>query len=154
MDPFHKEAHNLNFVIILLVLILILMIQSCHNFAHDTTAQLSCHVQNRDLIGSLNFMQKTDVFLWDLDYQLINSLWNGLQMSIISPHHPHWQARGCLLWIYGGKKPTILSQDLMYVDYSHNTDLYNSFFFHQGTDQPIRKYIHIYGIPFGVSQIS
>ena len=28
-------------------------IQSCHNFAHATTAQLSWHVQNSDMIGWL-----------------------------------------------------------------------------------------------------
>ena len=119
---------------------------------HDSSAVVSCAKSRLDWI--VKFYAKDWCILWDLDYELINSLWNGLQMSTISPHHPRWQARGCLLWIYGGKKPTILSQDLMYVDYSHNTDLYNSFFFYHGTDQPIRKYILIYGIPFGVSQIS
>ena len=32
-----------------------IIIISCHNFAHDTTAQLSCHVQNCDMIGLIDF---------------------------------------------------------------------------------------------------
>ena len=30
-----------------------IIMKSCPNFAHDTTAELSWHVQNWDMIGSL-----------------------------------------------------------------------------------------------------
>ena len=52
---------------ILFLLILILMIQS-----GLMTAQLSWHLQNCDLIGSLGSMQEQHIFLQDLDYELIN----------------------------------------------------------------------------------
>ena len=45
-------ARNWNLVKLFFVLILI-MIQSCHNFAHVMTAELSWHVQNCDVIWSL-----------------------------------------------------------------------------------------------------
>ena len=48
-------AYHSNFVWILLAIILILMIQSGHNFAHVMTVKLSWHVQNCDLITSLFF---------------------------------------------------------------------------------------------------
>ena len=36
---------------------------SCHNFAHATTAQLSWHVQNSDIIGYLEFeLEQKNVF--------------------------------------------------------------------------------------------
>ena len=46
-------AHKWNLEDIFFALIFIVIIQSDHNFAHDTTAQLSCHVQNYDLFGCL-----------------------------------------------------------------------------------------------------
>ena len=46
----------LNLVKLSVVVILILMILSCHNFAHATTAQLSWDMQKCDLIRSLIFM--------------------------------------------------------------------------------------------------
>ena len=48
------------------------MIQSLHNFAHGTTAQLSCHVQNSDLIRFIFFMIELQIYLQDLDYEPIN----------------------------------------------------------------------------------
>ena len=39
--------------------------------AHVTTAELSWHVQNCDLIGSLFFFKGQDVFSWNLDYGLM-----------------------------------------------------------------------------------
>ena len=56
-------AHHWNLVKILFALILIFMIQSSHNFAHATTAGLSWHVQNYDLIGSVFFMEELLVFI-------------------------------------------------------------------------------------------
>ena len=55
----HKSRENS------LALILIWMIQSGHNLAHGATAQLSCHVQNCDLIESLFFMKMQGIFLQD-----------------------------------------------------------------------------------------
>ena len=49
-------------------------IHSGHNFAHATTAQLSWHVQNWDLIGSLFFKLEHHEVLWDSGYELIDSL--------------------------------------------------------------------------------
>ena len=46
-------AHNANIVNSSVAVTWKIMIQSGHNFAHDTTAQLSWHVQNYDLIRSL-----------------------------------------------------------------------------------------------------
>ena len=56
---------------------MILMIQSGHKFAHVTTAQLSWHVQNCDLVSYLFIKQKQHDFLQDLGYELINLSWNG-----------------------------------------------------------------------------
>ena len=53
--------HNCNLVKILFAQILILMIQSCHNFSHAMTAQLSWHVQNYDMIGSF-FVHESHMF--------------------------------------------------------------------------------------------
>ena len=48
-----------------------LMIQSGHKFAHVTTAQLSWHVQNWDLIESLDFNTEHVFVFQELDYNLI-----------------------------------------------------------------------------------
>ena len=53
--------HNCNLVKILFAQILILVIQSCHNFAHAMTAQLLWHVQNYDMIGSF-FVHESHIF--------------------------------------------------------------------------------------------
>ena len=57
----------------------IMMIQSGQNFAHATTAQLSWHVQNCDLIRSLESPLKVKEILWDFNYELINWELHGLQ---------------------------------------------------------------------------
>ena len=51
-DPFTKGswAHNPNLVKIFVALTWKIMIRSCHSFAHATTAMLSWHVQNSDMI--------------------------------------------------------------------------------------------------------
>ena len=64
-NPFHKGImsswlkyfENFPFVIIM-----ILRMQSGHKFAHVMTAQLSWHVQNCDLIGSLLFKYEQNYF--------------------------------------------------------------------------------------------
>ena len=61
----------------MLCLILIVIIQWVHNFAHATTAELPWHVQNCILIRSLCVAQKQPVILRDLDHELISYLWNG-----------------------------------------------------------------------------
>ena len=48
------------------------MIQSDHNVAHVTTAELSWHVQNCDLIGWLFCKQEHHISLQDLDCELIS----------------------------------------------------------------------------------
>ena len=53
------------------------MIQPCHNFAHATTAQLSWHVQNCDMIESSFSTSDWNIFLQDLDNELMNPLWDG-----------------------------------------------------------------------------
>ena len=53
------------------------MIQSVHNFAHATTAELSWHVQNCERIGPSFFSEGQVVFIQDLDWELMNRLWNG-----------------------------------------------------------------------------
>ena len=71
---------------ILLVVLMILMIQWGHKFAHVTTAQLSWHVQNYDLIGSLFVKEEQHEFSQDLHHKLINPLWDRFQMSQMKSH--------------------------------------------------------------------
>ena len=56
------QAHYPYLNIINVVFISKMMIQSGYNFAHATTAQLSWHVQNRDLIGSLEIKLRQKYF--------------------------------------------------------------------------------------------
>ena len=57
-------AHNWNLAKNFVIIILIIMLQSSHNFAHAMTAQLSWHVQNCDMIGSLFFcIRATNIFV-------------------------------------------------------------------------------------------
>ena len=73
-------AHNANLVNIELVLTWIIITQSGHNFVHATTAELSWHVQNCDLIWG---MESTFGQMWlsqDFSYELIDSLWKRLQV--------------------------------------------------------------------------
>ena len=53
------------------------MIQSSHNFAHAMTAQLSWHVQDYDLIGSLESKLEHQEFQQDFNCKLIYPLLNG-----------------------------------------------------------------------------
>ena len=64
-EPFHEGlwAQNWNLLKNLIAVIIIVMTGSGHKFAHVTTAQLSWHVQNYGLIGSLFFMSKQNDFL-------------------------------------------------------------------------------------------
>ena len=59
---------------------LILKIQSGRKFAHATTAELSWHVQNCDLILSLFPIWEQDTILENLDYELIFSVMDDLGM--------------------------------------------------------------------------
>ena len=54
------------------VFIICMMLQLGHNCANTTTALLPCHVQNWS--WSLYFMQNHQVFLHNLDYDLISSI--------------------------------------------------------------------------------
>ena len=93
LGPSHKGSwtHNPDLVDILCALILILIIQSVHKFAQVMTALLSWHVQNCGLIGSLWVTLKLRIFSQDLDYGLINGMWNGPLAF------PGWNCHDCLL---------------------------------------------------------
>ena len=76
-------AHKPNVDTILFVQILLLItMQSGHNFAYIMTAELSWHVQKYYLIWLSFFMHKQCLIIQDLDHWLINPLWNR---SLISP---------------------------------------------------------------------
>ena len=62
-----------------------IMIQSDHNFAHATTAQLSGHVQNYDQIGSLEY-QLQMLKIRDFDHELVNFLWNVFPCYLFMAH--------------------------------------------------------------------
>ena len=64
-------------------LIIILMMQSGHKFAHD--------VQNCGLIWSLLFKWVQREFLRDLDYKLINPLWNGPWAIVLEILASQWE---------------------------------------------------------------
>ena len=49
-----------------------IIIQSSHNFAHAMTAELSWHVQNCNLIGSLEWKLEQIKFSQDFNYELMN----------------------------------------------------------------------------------
>ena len=51
-----------------------IIIQSSHNFAHVTTAELSWHVQNFDLIGPGGRKLEQTELLQDFKYELLKSL--------------------------------------------------------------------------------
>ena len=74
-DHFTKGlwAYNWKLVKILLAIILIIMIQLSHDFAHATTAHLLCHLQKYDLIAYF-FMKELHVYWRDLNNKLINPL--------------------------------------------------------------------------------
>ena len=66
-------VHKWNLVKIIFNCFMILMIQSDCNFAHVTTAQLSWHVQNCDLIWSLFFKSEQQKFSRELGNDLNNN---------------------------------------------------------------------------------
>ena len=76
-----------NHIEVLFALIFILITQSGLNFAHITTAGLSWHVQNLDLISPLSFAWGSHIRLWVLDHELTNRLWNG---SLGRSYCSHW----------------------------------------------------------------
>ena len=73
----HSHQRNRNSVDYYTVsLILILMMQSYHKFAHAMPAQLAWHVPNFDMIASLFFISEKHIFIQDSNYKLMNILWN------------------------------------------------------------------------------
>ena len=82
--------HNYNLAKICLTPALILIIQSGHNFAQATIAELLWLVPNYDLNQMLFSMQKLLVFRQDLDNKLIKGLWHstpGLGSAQSQPPH-------------------------------------------------------------------
>ena len=72
------RAHNPNVCKFFLLLISTLMIQSDHNFAHVTTAQLSWHIYAKLWPGLMIVFKVSATSIWqDLDYELKNSWWNN-----------------------------------------------------------------------------
>ena len=59
-----------------------MVIRSDHSFAHGTTAELSCHVQNCDLIWLLELKSLQNEFSQDVSYELLNHFWNGILVAI------------------------------------------------------------------------
>ena len=70
-------AHDPSFAQIHFAFTWMIIIRSGHNFVYAMTAQLSWHMQNCDLIGSLESKLEQNKFAQDFSYELINSLWNG-----------------------------------------------------------------------------
>ena len=66
-----------------------LQLQTSHTFAHAKTAQLSRHVQNSDLIGSLFFKQALEDCFQALYHELIKYLWNGSQDTQLNAIFPY-----------------------------------------------------------------
>ena len=62
------------------------IIRSGHNFALVTTAELSWHVQNCDLIESLESKLVIKRICKHLGYELLTPLWNGPQV-VTATHH-------------------------------------------------------------------
>ena len=75
----------------------ILMIQSGHNFAHVTTAQLSWHLQHWDQIRSQFSIQDWHAAFRYLNNELINCLWSSPHQM---PHYskPCYKLLGGFLW--------------------------------------------------------
>ena len=66
-----------------------------HNFAYATTAELSWHVHNCNLIRSLEPKSKQNQFSQDFHYGLLNHFWNWSQIPAIS--------------VAGGRQPRIVA---------------------------------------------
>ena len=60
-----------------------IIIQAGHNFAHATTAKLSWHVQNCDMIGSPGFKWEQNKFSWDFSDELVKVWVNGWMMCVL-----------------------------------------------------------------------
>ena len=65
-------AHNTNLIDICLYSYIKIIIQTGHKFAHATTAELLWHVQNCNLIGSLELKLEQIKVLQDLNYKLVS----------------------------------------------------------------------------------
>ena len=55
-----------------------------HNFAHATTAKLLWHVQNCELTCLLESKLEWKGFSQDLNYKLLNCLWNGSLVGVLT----------------------------------------------------------------------
>ena len=85
-------AQKWNLVKIYFTLLLILSIQSGHNFAHVMTAELSCHVQSCDLIGPVFFTSNKDIFIWRelWIHNLLVKCYPGHQQVLCQPTFPQY----------------------------------------------------------------
>ena len=86
-------AYHPNFVIIHIAFTWKIILWSHHNFTHVTTAQLSWHVQNCDLIGWLESILEKRKLAKDFSYRLMNHRWHGhlIHLGLISKSHvPHY----------------------------------------------------------------
>ena len=73
------------------------MTQSCHTFPRVRTVQLSWRMQNCELIWSLFCIYQQYAFLQDLDYELVNHLWNQSPGSLF-PVTSRVDRRKVLCW--------------------------------------------------------
>ena len=64
------------------IVVMVLIIQSSENFARVTTAELSWHVRNYDLVGALFLKKEHHDFLQDLIFELINRCGMGLWKAL------------------------------------------------------------------------
>ena len=63
-----------------------IMIWSGHNFAHVTTAELSWHVRNHDMIRSLKSKLEQNEIFRKFNYELIDCLWKMIP-AVVKWHH-------------------------------------------------------------------
>ena len=68
-----------------LTVIPLLAIRSRQNFAHATTAQLSCHVQNPVAITPLDSRWERNTISIETEPQWKSRLWNGALISCLNP---------------------------------------------------------------------
>ena len=98
-DPFYKDLTRPWFksCLILFTIIVILMIRPRHNFAHVTAAQLSCHMQNCELI------EEQRIFFYNIWNMNLFVLWaNGYPRIQYIPCIVH-PIGALLIWFGTGK---------------------------------------------------
>ena len=72
-----KYLNLVKICVALMSMILRTMIRLVHILAHVTTCELSWHVQNCDLIGSLELQLEQNEHEWGFSYELLNCLQNA-----------------------------------------------------------------------------